>query len=120
APTSEPPMSQRPQPTPPLALLPLLLGLLAGPAGAADEKAAPEKREQVCSCHTPDASVVWREGPDKPWHVARKGDPLHTGDLLVALPHTYLDLHSGVRLDVLADLDKTTPFPIIESAVILH
>jgi hypothetical protein len=50
--------------------------------------------------------------------VAADG-PVFAGQMLLGAPSATIDLKSGVRLRLLAELEKRSPFPVIETAVIL-
>src|SRR5437763_1949223 len=99
-----------------------LVASLAGRATAADDKKGQpaDRHAEIGKLLTPSGSLVWREKSDAPWHVAKEGDAVRTGDLLLAIPFAFLDIDGGVRLELLADLEKRSPFPIIETAVVLH
>ena len=62
-----------------------------------------------------------REGPGKPWMVVKPGESLHSEDLIIAVPNGALSTRNNdVRLSLLSDLARLSPFPVLESAVILH
>jgi uncharacterized protein (TIGR03000 family) len=92
--------------------------------GAATGKEPPakaEKRVAVAKCVTEGGLLVRREGAEKPWHLVEDKEELFSGDLLVGGLGAALDSRNGgVRLSLQSDLDGSSPFPIIESAVILH
>jgi hypothetical protein len=98
------------------ALAAALLAVWAAPAlRAADE------RKPAGTCASADATIVRREAPDKPWQVVKHGEQLFTGDLLVGMPGAAIDSADGaVRLALLSDPDKKSPYPILEAAVVLH
>jgi hypothetical protein len=89
---------------------------LAVPAEAAG------KGKAVARCTTAKGTVLRQAaGPGKPWKVLTKNGRVFAGDLLLGLHGARLASRNGaVRLDFLADLDHVSPFPIIESAVVLH
>jgi hypothetical protein len=70
---------------------------------------------------SPDATLLERGKLDQPWKaIANKGE-IHAGDLLVGLPGAAIAAGKGaVRLTLLTDMDKNSPYPIFEAAVILH
>ena len=54
-------------------------------------------------------------------HPVKQGEQLYTGDLLVGMPGAAIDSADGaVRLDLLSDPDKQSPYPVLEAAVVLH
>ncbi|MGH7226171.1 MAG: hypothetical protein ACRELF_23395, partial [Gemmataceae bacterium] len=72
--------------------------------------------------------LVSREGtlfargkPGQDWRtLAAKGE-IRAGDLLVGLPGAVLETGKGtVGLTLLTDVDKDSPYPVLESAVVLH
>src|SRR5437868_10221356 len=112
--------SSRCPPLVPLACY-FLICFAAGANGADDKKPAPaDQHTAVGKVLTSSGSLVWREGASQPWHVAKQGDPVRTGDLLLAMPFAFLEVNGGVRLDLLGDIERRTPFPILESALVLR
>ncbi len=97
------------------ALAAALLAVWAAPARAAEE------RKPAGTCASEDGTIVRREAPDKPWQVVKQGEQLFTGDLLVGLPGALIDSADGaVRLALLSDPDKQSPYPVLEAAVVLR
>jgi hypothetical protein len=98
--------------------------IVAGAARAVAEQAksaAPERRTAVAKLASPSATLVAREGPGKDWRLLKQQEAIHSGDLLVGLPGAVLETSNGaVRLSLLEDIAQVTPFPVIESAVVLH
>jgi uncharacterized protein (TIGR03000 family) len=94
------------------------------PPTAATEKqppAKPERRVAVAKCVTEGSMLLRREEPAKPWHLVENKEELFSGDLLVGGLGAALDSRNGaVRLSLQSDLDNASPFPIVETAVILH
>lgn len=102
-------------------MLGLLLPLVVQPVSAADTaRPKPEPRVAVGKCISPTASLVRREAGGQAWKVVAQNEEVFSGDLLLAVPLAMIELKKGVRLGLLADLDGRTPFPIIETAVVLH
>jgi uncharacterized protein (TIGR03000 family) len=88
---------------------------------AQDAAAKPEKRVVVAKCVTGGGLLVRREAPDKPWRLVEDKEDVYSGDLLVGgLGAALESRNGGVRLSLLSDLDQASPYPIVESAVILH
>ncbi len=72
-------------------------------------------------CVTESASILRRAPGDKTWHTVAQKGAVNNGDLLVGLPGAQLDSQDGaVRLSLLADLDRSSPFPVLESAVVVR
>jgi hypothetical protein len=65
--------------------------------------------------------ILCRESPDQPWRVLKPGDNVPSGAMVVAVPGGSLDSRGGaVHLSLLSDLARLSPFPVLESAVVLH
>lgn len=81
------------------------------------EKSAPVVGRLVCK----DGTLFARTKAGKAWHTVSAKGELHAGDLLVGLPGAAIEASNGaVSLKLLTDLDKNSPFPILEAAVVLH
>jgi hypothetical protein len=96
---------------------------LATPTKAtADEpKRTATSRDGVGTCISETATLLRRSPGEKTWHIVAQNQPLPQGDLLVGLPGALIDSQNGsVRLALLADLDRLSPYPIRESAVQLR
>jgi hypothetical protein len=106
-------------PRPALAAV-LLLTLWA--ASALPGPAAQPRRAPAGKCVTADGTLLARQGPvGTAWQAVAKGATLYTGDMLVGLPGAALESKNGaVQLKLLADVDKRSPFPVLEAAVVLH
>lgn len=101
----------------------VLLGLtaltLAGLAHAADDK-KPEPRTPVGKHVTATGTLLQRE-PGKAWQAVKESGQVSSGDMLVGLPGAaILSKDDAVRLELLSDLEGTSPFPVLEAAVVLH
>jgi hypothetical protein len=105
-------------------LLPSLALLLAAltPVRAEEPKSPqPEKRVAVAKCLTKTATLIRREALGQPWQIIAEKEDLFSGDLILALPGAELEPNNGtVHMSLLADLDHKSPYPIRETAVILH
>jgi hypothetical protein len=82
----------------------------------AEEKSAP-----AAKLLSPEGTLFSRSKFGRPWEmVTAKGMAPH-GELLFGLPGaTVQSGKDAVQLTLLADLDKNSPYPILEAAVILH
>src|SRR5262249_32011015 len=101
----------------------LALCLVPSAFGSEDKKPAdqPEKRVAVAKCAAETGLLVRRESPDKPWHFVANKEELFSGDLLVGGASPVVNSRNGaVSLILQGDLDGPSPFPIIETAVVLH
>ncbi|MBL8794940.1 MAG: hypothetical protein JNM56_13610 [Planctomycetia bacterium] len=88
---------------------------LVGHGQAQDKKAEPAGK------HVTAAGMLLQREAGKPWQAPKQGAEVASGKLLVALPGAALDSKNGaVRLALLSDLDGISPFPVLESAVVLH
>jgi len=66
------------------------------------------------------AAMVMRSDP-RLWHVVAQGEALPAGILLVGMHGAALESADGaVRLTMVTDLDGRSPYPVVESAVVLH
>lgn len=95
-----------------------LLGVVGSGRAADDDK--PAAKKVVAKLVSETCSLIRRPAPDQPWKVVTKGEDLNAGELLIAVPHAVIETPSGVRLEMHADLEGQSPFPIIETAVVLH
>ena len=95
----------------------LILGVAAGLCASA---AAEEKAVAGTSVGS-SASMERRPAPGQPWRIVMKGEQLPAGDLLVGGPEgSLLSKNGAVRLTMLTDFGGTSPFPVIEAAVVLR
>jgi hypothetical protein len=75
----------------------------------------------VAKCASDEGVLVSREGPDKAWQFPAKDSAIHGGDQLVGGAGATLDSKNGaVRLRFVGDISGTSPYPIVETAVVLH
>jgi hypothetical protein len=111
---------------PPLtrAALPLAL-LLAAAVGRAGEPAKPDKegrRVVVAKSLAPEGTLFRRAAP-KPWAVVEPKAEVFSHDLMLALPLSQASVESkdgAVRLLFWGNVPQVSPFPILESAVVLY
>jgi hypothetical protein len=109
--------------------IPLLLGLLftlgaTRPALAAVDDApsgAGPKRVTVGRSLSP-AALIWRRAePGGDWQAVADNGAVTSEDLLLGLPGAAVEGKSGaIRLTLQGDLGGDSPYPIIETAVVLH
>jgi hypothetical protein len=65
--------------------------------------------------------LLHRPQENGPWQALKPKEPVVSGDLIVGLPAGALDAKNGaVRLSLLSDLARVAPYPVLESAVVLH
>lgn len=101
--------------------LPLLSLVMPISATAEEPKTGVTSRDRVATCASETATLLRRAPDEKTWHIVAHNESLPAGDLLVGLPGAVLDSKNGsVRLALLADLDRLSPYPIRESAVQLQ
>jgi len=80
-----------------------------------------DEPKSVASCVSESASILRRPSGEAAWRTVAQKDLVNSGDLLVGMPGSMIDSQNGaVRLSLLADLDRTSPYPILEAAVLLH
>lgn len=101
--------------------------LLSAAAARADEPASKagkdEPRVVVAKSLAPAATLLRRPSPDKPWEVVEPKADVFSRDLLLAMPLSQATVESkngAVRLLFWGNLPQISPFPILESAVVLH
>jgi hypothetical protein len=88
-----------------------------GAAGGAEPSRSPAVGQLV----SPDATLLERGKPGQPWQAVSQKGEIHAGDLLVGLPGAVIESGKGaVHLTLLTDMEKNSPYPIFEAAVILH
>src|SRR5438105_684923 len=88
---------------------------LRGRATAEEPRGSNGKRTEVGVCTSEPATILRREGADKPWQPVRSKEGIYSGDLLVGLPGAVVDSSDGaVRLHFLADLGELSPYPVKE------
>jgi hypothetical protein len=70
---------------------------------------------------SPKAMIFRRAAPGKEWELVDEKENIYSGYLLLGMPHAQLEsANKAVTMTFLSDLDGTSPFPIIENAVILR
>ena len=96
----------------------IVLVLIAGAVPAAEPKAS--QPAVFGTSQSEDARMLRREATDKAWHVVKKGEQLNGGNTVLGLSGAViLSQNKAVDLTLLTDLTGRSPFPIIESVVIL-
>jgi hypothetical protein len=82
---------------------------------------AQEKSATVGKLISPRGTVFSRTKFGQPWKIVAAEGTLSAGNLLFGLPGaTVQSGKDAVRLTFQADLDRNSPYPILESAVVLH
>jgi hypothetical protein len=90
-------------------------------AQKAEKKAEDPERAVVGKSLSPKAMIFRRAAPGKDWELVDEKENLYSGYLLLGLPYAQLEsANKAVTMSFLSDLDGTSPFPIIENAVILR
>jgi hypothetical protein len=75
----------------------------------------------VARLDSKDGTLFARSKPGQDWQTVSSKGELRAEALLVGLPGAVLSTANGaVDLTLLTDLDKTSPYPILEAAVVLH
>lgn len=86
-------------------------------AAFAADKAAPVVGRFISK----EGMLLARAKPGQDWRAVPSKGELHAGELLVGLPGAVIDSRNeAVSLTLLTDLDKNSPYPILEAAVVLH
>jgi hypothetical protein len=103
----------------------LLLGLAVCLAGAGSVRADEPRQAQSASralvgkCVTPSAALLHRR-PGGRWQLIKPGEPVYSGESLVALSGASIANDTGsVLLSLWPDLDRLSSLPVLESAAIL-
>ncbi len=108
------------------ATVPLALLLTAAAVRAeqpAPKPAAEEAHVVVAKSQAPAGTLLRRAAPDKKWEVVEPKADVSSLELLLALPLSQATVESkggGVRLLFWGNVPQLSPFPILESAVVLH
>jgi hypothetical protein len=91
------------------------------PALAAADQPKPGPARPAVGRVAADSGLVARAPGAATWRVLKTGDPVLSGDTAVAVPVGQIDGANGaVRLALFADLSRSSPYPILESAVTVH
>jgi hypothetical protein len=97
----------------------MLAGLFLVPTAAADEPAKNSGKPAAKSVSV--SGLLLAHEPAGAWKPLLGGAAVPSGSLLVGMPRVELVSNSGaVALGMLADVGNRGPFPVLESAIILH
>lgn len=98
------------------------LGLATPNKATADEpKANATSGGGVATCVSETATILRRSPGENAWQIVKRNQSLPAGELLVGLPGATLDSKNGsVRVELLADLERLSPYPIRECAIRLE
>jgi hypothetical protein len=70
---------------------------------------------------SPEGTLFARTKFGQPWETVSANGSVRSGDLLFGLPGATVQTEKNtVRLTLMADLNRNSPYPILEAAVILH
>jgi hypothetical protein len=84
-------------------------------------RATSDEPKMAGSCASEAGTMMARPSADSAWHAVKAGERLPAGDLLVGFPGAAIDSENGaIHLTMLGDLDRNSPYPVIENAVVLH
>lgn len=98
-----------------------VVAVAAACAAVVSPVVAAEPRTAVGKHVTADGMLLVQPGADKPWQALHEGDEVFSDDNIVALPGAAIASKNGaVRLSLLTDLNEASPYPVMESGVILH
>jgi hypothetical protein len=101
--------------------LALSVGLSLQAVAAADKSGDSAGHTAVAESATPAGTLLQRARAGKAWKTLKPKGDVYSNDLLVALPGAALDTKTGaIHLSLLSDLARQSPYPVLESAVVLH
>jgi hypothetical protein len=103
-------------------LVPLVAALAPGLTAAAQGPGL-EPRVEVARCTTAPGTLLTRREPGRAWDVPGEKDAVRSRDLILALPGVRADIEpkaGGVRLTLWGNFPDLEPFPVLESAAVLH
>lgn len=101
----------------------MLIAVLFGWGGLVESRTSETKEQlaMVGKLLSPEGTLFSRTKFGDPWKVVPAQGSVRADDLLFGLPDASVsDGKDAVRLTFRADLDRNSPYPILESAVILH
>src|SRR5262245_32987246 len=89
---------------------------------AAEVKKGSEDKTATAKNASAKGFLIRRHGEmGQPWTVVGENELLPAGDLILGLPGAMIDAANGsVHLNMRSDLDSTSPFPIVENAIVLR
>ncbi len=101
-----------------------ILGVFFSQPGFSAAEAVPglgQQKSVVGRAPLISGGLLHREGENKSWRLIAPSADIYADDLIVAVPAGAILPKSGhVRLTLLSDLARISPYPVFESAVILH
>jgi len=101
--------------------LPALVCLAVVAAASAADAPKAEPRVAVARSISSTGWLLQLLPGARAWQVVKQGAELFSADTLVGLPGAGLDSKNGkIRLELLSDLAGDSPYPVLESAVVLH
>jgi hypothetical protein len=101
----------------------MLTVFLLGASGLAEAQAPPPAAQApvVGKLVSPEGTLFARTKFGQPWQTVPARSAVRAGDMLFGLPGATVQTgNDKVSLTLLADLDRNSPYPILEAAVILH
>jgi hypothetical protein len=79
------------------------------------------ERQEIGKLVSPHGTLFSRTKPGEAWQIVPDKGAVYAGDLILGLPGAVLETGKGtIRLKFLGDLDRNSPNPIFEPAVVLH
>jgi hypothetical protein len=94
---------------------------LTAPLTVSEDRGAQSEVQAAANCISAPGTIAVRRAGQAEWHPVMANEKLGPGDLLVGFPGASIDSENGaVRMTMLSDLDRNSPYPVIENAVILH
>ncbi len=95
--------------------------MLCGGLDGAEPTPAQPRSPVVGQLVSAEGTLFQRTKFGQPWQMVPSKGELHAGDLLFGLPGAIVHSRKdAIRLELLTDMDKNSPYPIFEAAVRLH
>jgi hypothetical protein len=97
------------------------LAFLLWPLAVSQAADQPQPRVPVARYLGESGGMLRKTAPNWPWQPVRTGSELYSGDLLVGgFEASLASLNGDVGLAVRGDMSDHSPFPVMETALVLH
>lgn len=82
--------------------------------------AAPAIAGEAGTCASPTGTLLRRPAGERAWTVVKEKDGLPAGDLLVGMFGKLESANHAIQASFMGDLDKNSPYPILETGIVLQ